>query len=122
MCCRLATCFFFIEQETAYEVRISDWSSDVCSSYLQVVVRSQPDAKTDGYQGRYARPHMGQAQLQLGGLFCAFGCIEPVCSLFRRIHRSTMGELQGFRPYGAIAAIRDCAINMTGQAQERRTT
>src|SRR3546814_17279438 len=26
--------FFFVEQKTAYEVRISDWSSDVCSSDL----------------------------------------------------------------------------------------
>src|SRR3546814_20162351 len=26
--------FFFFKQKTAYEVRISDWSSDVCSSDL----------------------------------------------------------------------------------------
>src|SRR3546814_15321780 len=26
--------FFFFEQKTAYEMRISDWSSDVCSSDL----------------------------------------------------------------------------------------
>src|SRR3546814_2285092 len=29
-CC----CFFFFKQKTAYEMRISDWSSDVCSSDL----------------------------------------------------------------------------------------
>src|SRR3546814_5748289 len=27
--------FFFVKQKTAYELRISDWSSDVCSSDLQ---------------------------------------------------------------------------------------
>src|SRR3546814_16285209 len=27
--------FFFFKQETAYEMRISDWSSDVCSSDLR---------------------------------------------------------------------------------------
>src|SRR3546814_4274382 len=27
--------FFFFKQKTAYEVRISDWSSDVCSSDLK---------------------------------------------------------------------------------------
>src|SRR3546814_3182068 len=27
---------FFFKQKTAYEMRISDWSSDVCSSDLQV--------------------------------------------------------------------------------------
>src|SRR3546814_18369060 len=29
--------FFFFKQKTAYEVRISDWSSDVCSSDLRRV-------------------------------------------------------------------------------------
>src|SRR3546814_3515210 len=27
-------CFFFFKQKTTYEMRISDWSSDVCSSDL----------------------------------------------------------------------------------------
>src|SRR3546814_13037177 len=30
--------FFFFKQKTAYEMRISDWSSDVCSSDLAVGV------------------------------------------------------------------------------------
>src|SRR3546814_3153137 len=29
--------FFFFKQKTAYEMRISDWSSDVCSSDLDAV-------------------------------------------------------------------------------------
>src|SRR3546814_1271649 len=29
-------CFFFFKQKTAYEMRISDWSSDVCSSDLAI--------------------------------------------------------------------------------------
>src|SRR3546814_1025770 len=29
-----AWCLFFFKQKTAYEMRISDWSSDVCSSDL----------------------------------------------------------------------------------------
>src|SRR3546814_564097 len=33
MCCTLF--FFFFKQKTAYEMRISDWSSDVCSSDLK---------------------------------------------------------------------------------------
>src|SRR3546814_5304078 len=28
-------CLFFFKQKTAYEMRISDWSSDVCSSDLE---------------------------------------------------------------------------------------
>src|SRR3546814_1624132 len=31
--------FFFFKQKTAYEMRISDWSSDVCSSDLFAVAR-----------------------------------------------------------------------------------
>src|SRR3546814_5334552 len=30
----LLVSFFFLQQKTAYEMRISDWSSDVCSSDL----------------------------------------------------------------------------------------
>src|SRR3546814_803935 len=35
--------FFFFKQKTAYEMRISDWSSDVCSSDLcaQLVTRTE---------------------------------------------------------------------------------
>src|SRR3546814_8759854 len=39
--CRMYLVFFF-KQETAYEMRISDWSSDVCSSDLD------PDARVRG--------------------------------------------------------------------------
>src|SRR3546814_19932761 len=31
--------FFFFKQKTAYEMRISDWSSDVCSSDLPIAGR-----------------------------------------------------------------------------------
>src|SRR3546814_1112558 len=33
-CVRFFLCLFFFKQKTAYEMRISDWSSDVCSSDL----------------------------------------------------------------------------------------
>src|SRR3546814_14375119 len=41
--------FFFFKQKTAYEMRISDWSSDVCSSDLPVplplhFLRGEPGA------------------------------------------------------------------------------
>src|SRR3546814_3132719 len=35
--------FFFFKQKTAYEMRISDWSSDVCSSDLSQVVAEAHD-------------------------------------------------------------------------------
>src|SRR3546814_5853194 len=36
-CLYLCCFFFFFKQKTAYEMRISDWSSDVCSSDLNLV-------------------------------------------------------------------------------------
>src|SRR3546814_807726 len=54
--------FFFFKQKTAYELRISDWSSDVCSSDLAfqvdqgvVVVRGIGPALAFGRIGREAR-------------------------------------------------------------------
>src|SRR3546814_3317605 len=39
--CHLCVCFFF-KQKTAYEMRISDWSSDVCSSDLTSLSATTP--------------------------------------------------------------------------------
>src|SRR3546814_9981640 len=36
--------FFFFKQKTAYEMRISDWSSDVCSSDLMYTLYYAPGA------------------------------------------------------------------------------
>src|SRR3546814_3922119 len=44
MCFYLLIFFFFFKQKTAYEMRISDWSSDVCSSDLpEMLCRYQKD-------------------------------------------------------------------------------
>src|SRR3546814_6243767 len=45
--CRSSGVFFFFKQKTAYEMRISDWSSDVCSSdlrYRDIVKAVMPQA------------------------------------------------------------------------------
>src|SRR3546814_19402589 len=47
------SCFFFFKQKTAYEMRISDWSSDVCSSDLMALLPADCSrhyvGKTSGY-------------------------------------------------------------------------
>src|SRR3546814_21099183 len=49
--------FFFFKQKTAYEMRISDWSSDVCSSDLYVHPDRHGDRRRLGLQCcRDARP------------------------------------------------------------------
>src|SRR3546814_4263681 len=49
--------FFFFKQKTAYEMRISDWSSDVCSSDLHTLLREGRDIAGAGQE----------AAFQLGG-------------------------------------------------------
>src|SRR3546814_2521024 len=39
--------FFFFKQKTAYEMRISDWSSDVCSSDLASATRALSSPETE---------------------------------------------------------------------------
>src|SRR3546814_3328781 len=42
--------FFFFKQKTAYEMRISDWSSDVCSSDLRTRDGCPSFARRSGVQ------------------------------------------------------------------------
>src|SRR3546814_6040319 len=50
--------FFFFKQKTAYEMRISDWSSDVCSSDLLAGLLPRPDRPRPvrGQAGHLRRP------------------------------------------------------------------
>src|SRR3546814_15953163 len=61
--------FFFFKQKTAYEMRISDWSSDVCSSDLPSIGHdfAGHDADSAGashQSGRGSGDH-GRARLRL---------------------------------------------------------
>src|SRR3546814_6116967 len=71
--------FFFFKQKTAYEMRISDWSSDVCSSDLrlhgvrilrggrrQVLAGADIDAPPRRIDGRCA-PETDPVRRQLAG-------------------------------------------------------
>src|SRR3546814_1950603 len=85
---------FFCKQKTAYDVRISDWSSDVCSSdlssYSSVAAASRPGTRFAGFgyeqragtqrrtrlahQDPQAADHFGRA-VQIGRASCR----ERVC-------------------------------------------
>src|SRR3546814_3541774 len=58
--------FFFFTQKTAYEMRISDWSSDVCSSDLTVV---GPIAWGKGPVKNVAKTPLVGGQWRQGGAF-----------------------------------------------------
>src|SRR3546814_3936070 len=57
--------FFFFKQKTAYEMRISDWSSDVCSSDLGY---SDPEVKAiaAGFQVPGTDPNTGEDAMRPG--------------------------------------------------------
>src|SRR3546814_8002627 len=48
---------FFFKQKTAYEMRISDWSSDVCSSDLLDAPASLLDRRRAGVYGAHRLGH-----------------------------------------------------------------
>ena len=58
----------FFKQKTAYEMRISDWSSDVCSSDLQPgnIVAHAPDAPAPALKPLRRDEH-GKVRLAAGG-------------------------------------------------------
>src|SRR3546814_3897730 len=64
--------FFFFKQRTAYEMRISDWSSDVCSSDLMITARSAGIwiglALDDAAPAALRRDGLDPAALRLTGL------------------------------------------------------
>src|SRR3546814_14153376 len=58
--------FFFFKQKTAYEMRISDWSSDVCSSDLHVSYFTPNSLSRAFALAGYAVRHLEEA---FGGQF-----------------------------------------------------
>src|SRR3546814_10880973 len=65
-------CFFFFKQKTAYEMRISDWSSDVCSSDLADVQR---------LPRRLDQRGLAQGLVDLGQLVRDVGDVDPLLIL-----------------------------------------
>src|SRR3546814_5071401 len=85
---------FFFKQKTAYEMRISDWSSDVCSSDLQRRAKCQRDrlrllgGRREFGGGDGGEPPVGGRQPgpfagEIGGEIGRAACRERVCHTCR---------------------------------------
>src|SRR3546814_6078660 len=61
--CAVMIGHFFFKQKTAYEVRISDWSSDVCSSDLGMRRAGRLAAATLDFIAPHVRPGISTAEL-----------------------------------------------------------
>src|SRR5881628_3913746 len=68
--------FFFFKQKTAYEMSVSDWSSDVCSSDLDRPVVLGPQQHQEVNVGRVVRKNDAR------------GCLAPV----RRSEKAREGQ------------------------------
>src|SRR3546814_19640756 len=87
--CSYCFVFFFFKQKTAYEMRISDWSSDVCSSDLFDPHGQRPAVgldigedrrhssreSLDGKGGQRCLYWLTGFELARNGL--RYGCVEP---------------------------------------------
>src|SRR3546814_6466602 len=82
--------FFFFKQKTAYEMRISDWSSDVCSSDLSCAQKGDERSKEFIYKQcygyvraitmRYVRNEYDAEELTNESFMRAFGKIVSFSS------------------------------------------
>src|SRR3546814_13301770 len=62
----VAGLFFFFKQKTAYEMRISDWSSDVCSSDLLQAPQRPPQRAIDQPEAEARRIDLDPARRFIG--------------------------------------------------------
>src|SRR3546814_9141917 len=86
---------FFFKQKTAYEMRISDWSSDVCSSDLReahavveraaVTVIAAVGNRRDEFMQQVAMRSMQFDQVDAGA-------VGPLCRLDEQIGRAAWRE------------------------------
>src|SRR3546814_2023306 len=77
--------FYFFKQKTAYDVRISDWSSDVCSSDLQPrrYSASHDDAVIEDMRAMRAETYGDDVRTRRWiSRRLAWCCCSPACSLW----------------------------------------
>src|SRR3546814_3055642 len=95
--------FFFFKQKTAYEMRISDWSSDVCSSDVlpaEQARRRQRDAAAGGFLELAVDVEDGLRELPVQALEALGEGVEVVA-------RASEGG--GRQPQGQHDEAADCA-------------
>src|SRR3546814_2114180 len=101
--------FFFFKQKTAYEMRISDWSSDVCSSDLAPCHRPVPVRRPVGLQRLHRQLHgladrlPGRAGEQVG-LAQLAEALAGRDQVGRRHHSAASAEAIAGRRAGASSA------------------
>src|SRR3546814_8239193 len=94
--------FFFVKQKTAYDMRISDWSSDVCSSDLDLLLALMVIGDGKGHELLQRHAVLGIDLVQPGR---DLGELQPLAHDGRR-HQEVCGDrfdilaLVHHRPHG----------------------
>src|SRR3546814_2793004 len=98
-------CFFF-KQKTAYEMRISDWSSDVCSSDLGVAGDENAVALAQRF---LAEAHFaGEDEIEAVGIMAVQG--QRIVALVPRIGQGKARRVEQYLRKAAVAHPRIDAV------------
>src|SRR3546814_9036405 len=99
--------FFFFKQKTAYEMRISDWSSDVCSSDLHVIRTTDVDRMV-ALRIATGRHHRGQMH----------HAARPVAAEQRDQRR--IADIAGLVGHAVAPPVRRDGTDVERRSEERR--
>src|SRR3546814_11754243 len=99
--------FLLFKQKTAYEMRISDWSSDVCSSDLAVIVGKTKSYPVEGKPGQYLvrKPDEARAWVARGMLDAKADPIDWLVKDLIKIDRNRVAEASVRQPDGETLAL-----------------
>src|SRR3546814_9637862 len=86
---------FFFKQKTAYEMRISDWSSDVCSSDLEAVLKQLEEIGTpDNVESAILRAKDKNDSFRLMGFgHRVYKNFDPRAKIIREMCHKVLAEL-----------------------------
>src|SRR3546814_13948703 len=113
---------FFFKQKTAYDMRISDWSSDVCSSDLHAVARDVDDvvdATGDPVVAVGVAPAAGTAEV-LAGIGREVGLHEALMVAVDRAHLARPGVGDAEVALGGAFELLALGIDDDGSHAEER--
>src|SRR3546814_134622 len=116
-------CFFFFQPKTAYEMLISDWSSDVCSSDLLLKGKGWPDlleVRGEVYMSRRAFMALNARQAEAGDKIFANPRNAAAGSLRQLDPKITASRPLHFFAYSWGALSGDAAKLLGGTMQEVR--
>src|SRR3546814_13981614 len=91
-------CFFFFKQKTAYEMRISDWSSDVCSSDLLSRRRPFRTTSRDAPTSAAIAPQSDARPITVSAVNSSFTAVEKAtfCRMMASVAREWRTSHESF--------------------------